>query len=187
MSSHLNLIGSIIIGGMVLLMITRFNSSLSETSKEQTLNALTIENSAAIVRLIEFDFNRMGLRVAMNTNPILQADSTRITFLSDIDYNGVVDTLRYFLSDTSSVGFTVNPRDRILYRLVNHQAQRDAALGVTHFRIRYLNSLGYATADVSQIRTFLISLRIESIVPYDQRYASFYWETRISPPNLDRF
>jgi len=187
MSSHLNLIGSIIIGGLVLLMMVRFNSSLSETSKEQTLNALTIENSAAIIRLIEFDFNRMGLRVAMNTNPIIQADSTRITFLSDIDSNGVVDTLRYFLSDTTAAGFTVNPRDRILYRLVNHQTQRDAALGVTHFRIRYLDSLGYTTTNIAQMRTFEIRLRLESIAPYDQRYSSFYWETRISPPNLDRF
>ncbi len=187
MTSHLNLIGSIIIGGLLFLMINRFNSSMSQNSKEQTLSSMTMENSTSITRLIEFDFNRMGLRVPLTTNSIVRADSNRITFLSDIDNNGAVDSVRYFLSETSAVTSTVNPRDRILYRLLNNQAQTDAALGVTRFHVRYLDSLGYETSDLSQIRTFVITLRVESIAPYDQEYPSFFWQTRISPPNLDRF
>jgi len=187
MTSHINLLGSIIIGGLLFLMINRFNSSLSQNSKEQVLTSVTMENSTSITRLIEFDFNRMGLRVPLTTSSVVLADSNRITFLSDIDDNGVVDSVRYFVSDTSLVTSTVNPRDRILYRLVNNQAQTDAALGVTRFHIRYLDQLGYTTTNLSQIRTFVITIRVESIAPYDQQYPSFYWQTRISPPNLDRF
>lgn len=187
MTSHLNLIGSIIIGGLLFLMINRFNSSVNQNSQEQLLNSVTAENSTSITRLIEFDFNRMGLRVATTSNSVIQADSNRITFLSDIDDNGVVDTVRYFVSDTSLVTSTLNPNDRILYRLVNNQEQTDAAMGVTRFHIRYLDSLGYSTVDLSQIRTFVITIRVESTVPYDDKYSSFYWQTRISPPNMERF
>lgn len=186
MTSHLNLIGSIIIGGLLFLMINKFHSSLNQNSKEQVLSSITIENSTSITRLIEFDFNRMGLRVSTNTNSVIQADSNQITFLSDIDDNGVVDTLRYFTSDTSLTPSTDNPRDRILYRLVNNEDQTDAAMGVTRFHVRYLDWLGYDTTNVSQIRTFVITLRVESIAPYDDQYPSFYWQTRITPPNLAR-
>lgn len=187
MSSYINLIGSIIIGGLLFLMINRFNSSLGQNSKEQVLNSITMENSTSITKLIEFDFNRMGLRVSMTNNSVIQADSNRITFLSDIDDNGVVDTVRYFVSNTDIVTSTVNPRDLILYRLVNNQAQKDAAMGVTRFHVRYLDRSGYDTTDLSQIKTFVITLRVESTAPYDQQYPSFYWQTRITPPNLERF
>ena len=187
MTSHLNLIGSIIIGGLLFLMINRFHSSLNQNSQEQVLDSITSDNSNSIIRLIEFDFNRMGLRVPSTTNSIIQADSNRITFLSDIDDNEAVDTVRYFVSDTNIVTSTVNPNDRILYRLVNDQDQVDAALGVTRFHVRYLDWLGYDTINLPDIRTFVITLRVESTAPYDEQYSSFYWQTRISPPNLKRF
>jgi len=187
MSSYLNLIGSIIIGGLLFLMINRYHGSLNQNSQEQVLDSMTMENSTSITKLIEFDFNRMGLRVSTTTNPVVQADSNRITFLSDIDDNGNVDTLRYYLSDTTLVTSTENPRDRILYRLVNNEAPIDAALGVTQFNILYLDWMGYETTDLSQIRTFVISLMVESIAPYEDRYSSYFWQTRISPPNIVRF
>ncbi len=187
MSSYLNLIGSILIGGLVFLMLNRFNSSISENSHEKTLAATTMQNAASIVRLIEFDFNRMGLGVASTTPVIRLADSSRITFLSDIDANGNVDSIKYILSIPDSARQTVNPRDRILYRLMNTQSQKDAALGVTRFRIRYLDALGNVTADLGLIRTLEITLYVESIAPYNNRYATFYWQTKISPPNLKKF
>lgn len=187
MSSHINLIGSILIGGLIFLMLNRFNSSINATSQEKALAANTIGNAAAIVRLIEFDFNRMGLGVASTVPVIRLADSSRITFLTDIDANGNVDSIKYVLSIPDSARRTANPRDRILYRIMNTQPQKDAALGVTRFRIRYFDSLGNITTDVSQMRTFEITLNVESVAPYDDRYASFSWQTKISPPNLKRF
>jgi len=187
MTSHFNLIGSIIIGGLLFLAINRFHSSLNQNTQEKVLDSVTIQNSTSITKLIEFDFNRMGLRTSNSSNPIILADSNRISFLTDIDNNGAVDTLRYFLSDTSLVTSTVNPRDRILYRLVNTEAPTDAALGVTQFKIRYLDWMGYETANISDIRTIEINLNVESTAPSDDKYSSFFWQTRISPPNLKRF
>ena len=187
MSSHLNLIGSFIIGGLLFLMIGRFYSSMSQNSHERTLDSITIQTASGISDLIEFDFNRMGLGAASPTTALFMADSNRIGFLSDIDHNGVVDTVRYILSDVNAASNTENPRDKILYRLVSNEPQINATLGVTEFKIRYFDSLGYETTDITQMKNFDISLMVESTTPYDNRYSQFYWQTRISPPNLLRF
>jgi len=187
MGSHLNLIGSIIIGGMMLLIINNYNSSLSQTSHERTLDAITTYSASGIAKLIEYDFNRMGLRVPQATTVIRRADSSRITFLSDIDNNGNIDSLKYILSVPDSASSTYNPRDRLLYRIMNNEPMRDAALGVTRFRIRYFDWDGHTTTDVTQMRSFEITLRVESVVPYDTVYSAFYWQTKICPPNLRRF
>ena len=187
MTSHLNLIGSILIGGLLLLMINRYHSSLDQNVKENVMDSITKQNSTSISNLIEFDLNRMGLGVSMTTNVLIQADSNRITFLSDIDQNGAVDTVRYFLSDTTVAYSTANPRDVVLYRLINTQAPEDAAMGVTRFHIRYLDAIGNETANLSQIRTFEVTLNVESTAAYNDHYATFFWQTRVTPPNLIRF
>lgn len=187
MGSHLNLIGSIIIGGMMLLIINNYSSSLSQTSHVRTLDGINTYNASSVAKLIEYDFNRMGLRVPPTTTIVRRADSSRITFLSDIDNNGNIDSVRYILSVPDSASSTYNPRDRILYRLVNAQPMRDATMGVTRFRIRYFDWDGHTTTDLAQMRSFEITLHVESVIPYDATYSNFYWQTKICPPNLRRF
>lgn len=187
MGSYLNLIGSIIIGGLLLLMINKYSSSLSQNSHEKTLDSITICNASVIAKLIEFDFNRMGLGVSNNTTALILADSNRISFLSDINENGTVDTVRYILSDLNSASATENPQDKILYRLIDNDPQQGAALGVTEFNLKYLDAIGNETTNLSQIKTFDITLTVESTIPYDNRYSKFFWQTRISPPNLLRY
>jgi len=169
------------------LMINSFHSSMNQNSNEKFLDSMTTQNSSAIAKLIEFDFNRMGLEVGQNTTALIVADSNRITFLSDINENGNVDTVKYFLSDVNAASMTENPRDMILYRLVNNEVQRDSPLGVTEFNLRYFDSIGNEITDVTQIRTFEVTLTVESTMPADDIYSAFYWQTRISPPNLLRF
>lgn len=169
------------------MIINRFYSSMSQNSHERALDSITIQNASSICELIEFDFNRMGLGVSSTTNALFLADSNRIGFLSDIDKNGVVDTVRYILSDVNAASETVNPRDKILYRFVSNESRADAALGVTKFKIKYYDSLSNETANVTQIKNFDISLTVESTMPYGNQYSQFFWQTRISPPNLLRF
>lgn len=186
MDSHLNLIGSIVIGGLLFLAINRFNSSMIQNSQEVTLNTNTGSNLSAISKLIQFDFNRIGLGVSFNISPILTADSSRMVFLSDIDMNGVVDTLSYILSGSEMAPGTENPRDKILYRIVNNQNLTDAALGITKFRLNYFDNMGNETMDPALIRRVDISLTLESTMPYDNNYSTFFWQASFSPPNLAR-
>lgn len=186
MKSFISLIGSIMIGGLLLLSLFRFNAAMTRESYEKVFDSSTFSNAAGISSVIEFDFNRMGLGVPRADSVIIEADSNRITFLSDIDKNGAVDTVRYFLSGSSDAIETDNPRDRILYRQINNEQLKDAALGVTNFLIRYLNSLSNETADLKQMKTFEITLTVESTMHYDGEYSNYTWQTKITPPNLLR-
>jgi hypothetical protein len=216
MSSYLSLIGSIIIGGIFLLSINRYHNSFNQNSDEKLLEVLTIQKSSAIIKLIEHDFNRMGFRIPTdvehpNVRSIMLADTNRIHFLAD----STVDTLKYYLSDTTLAIGTENPRDRILYRLVNNEPEVDAALGVTQFLIRYFDSNGSDVTDeiityndmitnltdpnqlvqvknqladlLAQVRTFEITLMVEGTTGYDDQYSTFHWQTRITPPNISRY
>jgi hypothetical protein len=187
LNSHLNLIGSIIIGGLMFLAINRFNASVMQNSHEVTMDTNAGKNLTAISKLIQFDFNRIGLGVPVDITPILTADTSRTVFLTDIDRNGVVDTLSYILSDPSQAYGTENPRDRILYRRINSETLTDAALGVTRFRMRYYDSMGNETYDTSIMRRLDISLTVESTMNYDLKYSKFFWQASFSPPNLARF
>ena len=148
MGSYLNLIGSIIIGGLFLLTINRYHSSFNQNIDEKLLEGINIQNSAAIIKLIEHDFNRMGFGMDTdlehpNVRSVMLADTNRIHFLTNIDNADPIDTLKYYVSDTTAVDGTENPRDRLLYRLVNDEPEADAALGVTQFQIKYFQILLY--------------------------------------------
>jgi len=198
MGSYLNLIGSFIIGGLFLLTINRYQSSFNQNSNEKLLEVITIQKSSAIIKLIEHDFNRMGFGIPTdvehpNVQAIKEAGSDYIHFYSDIDADGTVDVVKYYLSDANAADGTDNPQDKILYRLVNAEPEADAALGVTQFQLRYFKSDGNEVTDLTdsfqlaQVRTFEISLMVESTIGYDDQYSSFYWQTKITPPNIARY
>jgi len=58
---------------------------------------------------------------------------------------------------------------------------------VTDFKIRYFDAMGNETTTLADVKNFEINLTVESTIPYDDRYSEFFWQTRISPPNLLRF
>lgn len=184
MGSHLNLVGSIIIAGIIFLTINRFHSSMVETSQEKTMGSIASRNWSSLAKLIEFDFSRIGYGVSANLNPLLVADSTRIHFLSDINENGAIDTVKYELSDADAATKTENPNDKILYRLVNGQQAEEAPLGVTRFRMRYFDNRGNEITDLTQICTLEVMLEVETTSRFNERYSNYLWQTRISPPNL---
>jgi len=169
------------------LAINRYNASLVQNSHEVTMDTNAGKNLTAISKLIQFDFNRIGLGVPVDITPILTADTSSTVFLTDIDRNGVMDTLSYILSDCDQANGTENPRDCILYRRVNNETLTDAALGVTKFRVRYYDSMGNETYDTSLMRRLDISLTVESTMKFDTNYSKLFWQASFSPPNLARF
>ena len=61
MGSYLKLVGTFIIGGLMLLTINRAIAFINQTSNESVLDSISNYNANGIIKLIEFDFNRMGL------------------------------------------------------------------------------------------------------------------------------
>lgn len=190
MQSHLQLVGSILLGGLLLLTILNQSATMSSRAVEHTLENLVRENTASITEIILYDFHRMGFGAPNPENIISSFNNNSIRFLIDLDANGTIDTLQYTLSTIAAASNTPNPRDRFLYRRVNSEAQQDIGLGITNFNLNYYDKNGSVAALATTIATIEIQLTVESVfgcsVADSTYYPQNFWQTRISPPNLIR-
>jgi len=76
----LDIIGSVIIGGILILSIFRVNNSSTEDLYRGSGNLVAQTNLATVVQILETDFRRIGYcadwkQIAIPTDAILDADS----------------------------------------------------------------------------------------------------------------
>jgi len=190
MGSWIALIGSIVIGSLILLSVQQFNQDVSRDIYCDTLDNIAYGNLDELKRVIEYDFSRIGLGVNDPSQAVLtNAAATDITFRLDSDSNGVLETMRYYLSTTTDVAAaaTANPNDKVLYRVVNGGTPAIVSAGLTDYRIQYFNSAGSETANLTAIRTLVVSLTLESnYASYasSNEYPKLIWHQRFTPPSL---
>ena len=184
-STLLDIMGSILIGGILLTTTWR----LSEAATEKTYNGsgeLSLQqNLVATAQILENDFRKIGFcenwnKIPDPTKAILSADLSSLKFLTDVDADGDVDSIRYYLGPTSELYMTPNPRDRMLYRVVNNEAPAGSNLGVTQFFMIYYDALGdtipLPITITGEITSIEINVTVENVAAYDTSYSSAYWK-----------
>jgi len=146
----LDVLGSMIIGGILLLTLFRMNDTAARNTYNFSGELMLQENLVATVEVLEYDFRKIGYcenPLALpnpEVNAILYADTSEIKFLTDImvppyddpQGDGTLDSIRYYLGPASGLSGTPNPNDRMLYRVVNG-VPTGVNLGITYFKIRY--------------------------------------------------
>lgn len=193
-STLLDIIGSTVIGGILLLTLWRVNDSTVDNHYYYSNDLMVQKNLITIVQIIENDFKKIGYckdpdKIPNPTKSIRLADSSKIRFYTDTDNDGDLDSLYYYLGPTSELRETPNPRDRILYRQINNQTPYGGNLGVTEFKIEYFDALGNSiTSPVvtpSQIAMMQISVQVENISAYKENYSNAYWrQVKLAARNL---
>ena len=152
------------------------------------------KNLVEIVELLEYDFRKIGFCVDWDKIPnpsasILSADSSSISFLTDKESDGIVDTLTYFLGSTDELLQTPNPNDKFLYRVSNNDTPIGANLGITEFEIKYFDTLGeeisFPITETGEIHTLQINIKVENTSGYNQEYTTAFWrQIRLAARNL---
>lgn len=148
----LDVLGSMVIGGILLLTLFRMNDNTTRNTYNFSGELIVQQNLVTSVEVLEYDFRKIGFCEDPTKLPhpeedaILFADTSEIKFLTDLMItpygstdpkgDGTLDTLEYFLGAASELTGTPNPNDRILYRIVNGSS-KGVNLGVTKFKIRY--------------------------------------------------
>lgn len=183
MNYMLDIVGSFIIGGLLLLAVMSSYSNVNEFALISSMNLAVQENLREWTQIVRHDFRKIGYHVNDPASAIQSCDSTSISFLADIDNNGIVDSVSYFLSEPDQVPGTENPRDRMLYRLVSGQ-QISGSLGLTDFQLRYYDGAGNPTWVPSTVKAVEVFVQIESPFPLDTTYVWSNWRGVISPLNL---
>jgi hypothetical protein len=193
-STLLDILGSIIIGGLVLLILFRVNTSA--TSNLYTNNSEANVQSAMISvgSVLEEDFRKIGYckdwtKIPDPTKAILFADTSSIKFLTDLNNDGNVDTLSYYLGPASELLNTPNPNDRLLYRVANSDVPKSSNVGITEFKITYFDSFGNILSTPvtppSQIQKMQIDIMVENAEPIDSTYVVAFWrQLRLTARNL---
>ncbi len=193
-SSILDILGAIITGGMLMLILFRLNDAGVQNTYNNTQDLIVQQNLTSVIDVMESDLRKLGYckdwnKIPDPTKSILVADSTRIKFLTDLDNNGTVDTLDYYVGTTTELKDTPNPNDRMLYRVVNHDKPRSANLGITYFNLLYFGALGdtlsFPIVNTGSIQSIQISIRVEDTEAYQNEYRDAFWrQVRLSSRNL---
>ncbi len=196
----LDLIGSAMFAAMLLLMGLELNINVSNGNDSYRADVVVQEGLVSIVQAVEFDFRKMGYNVADPTTVIVRADSDHISFLTDLEDNGIIDTVDWYAGRL--ITSSPNPHDRLLIRRMAKPGSPPSlvgsAPGVTKFGLRYLNQEGVETPIKSQVWIIETTIRVES--PWkvqdptimNEKYqqwgysAAFWRQTRLAGRNLRR-
>lgn len=191
-STLIDLIGSTIIGGYVLLLLLRINSASTENSFTYQEELVLQQNLTSSAQIIEHDFRKIGYCKNITAIPdpskaILEAQEHSIKFLTDSNMDGFVDTMRYYLGTTDELSHTANPNDKYLYRVVNRDSAMGASSGITEFRLVYMNvsndTLHFPIVDPGEIASMEINLAVEKTDAFGDRsdttkkflYSGAFW------------
>ena len=190
----LDILGSIIIGGILMTIAWRLSDAATEKTYNNSGELALQQNLVTVAQIIEWDFRKIGYcadwkKLPDPTKAILYADTSSIKFLSDIDADGTLDSIFYYLGPTSELSATENPRDRVLYRVVNNETPAQSNLGVTRFYMVYYDALGdsvhFPVTNYGIIASIEINVVVENVAAYDQKYSSAYWrQIRMVSRNL---
>jgi hypothetical protein len=190
----IDILGSIIIGGILMTIAWRLSDAATEKTYNNSGELALQQNLATVAQIIEWDFRKIGYCADWNklpdpTKAILYADTSAIKFLTDVDADGNLDSIYYYLGPTSELSMTENPRDKILYRVENDETPAPSNLGITRFYMVYFDALGDSihlpVANYGLIASIEINVVVENVAAYDEKYSSAYWrQIRMVARNL---
>jgi len=185
---------SIIVGGISFFTLFRSQSAYNLGEKMADLHyraRQSMDRMSEDIRLAGYGVDAGGLA-------ILQAKRKEMTMLSDLDDDGDIDTVHFYLSDPNGLQSTPNPNDRILYKSMNGSSP-GAQLGFSFTKIMFgfydesgndLVFYGgpdpYVQAEkLMEIR--LITIELTAAMPKpdkDGTYRSLELKSSINPRNL---
>lgn len=205
-STILDIIGSIIVGGFLMLLLWRLDDAAVQNVYNNSEELILQRNLVTSVTILENDFRRIGYckdyTLLRTTDAIISATDTSIIFLTDIGDNSTVDTVSYYIGPASEVTSTPNPRDRFLYRVINNETPVGVSLGITEFRLVYFDVFGDSlqtpviiVPNQSTISSIEINVKVENVAGYGgsssedekNKYSTAYWrQIRLASMNLNK-
>lgn len=195
MNVLIDIFGSIFIAGILLLMILKLNLFASNSSYYSDNELKLQQNAKTLAEIINYDLRKIGYNY--DSTALIVAQPTRIKFYADMNPpgtagHGTVDVVEYYLGDSTEVTATPNPRDKILYRILNYvDTTGGPSLGLVDLKFSYLNSHGIATTSLDSVKYIKAEFWVE---PYDpvtnfitgtkDSTVFTYWELTINPRNI---
>ncbi len=179
MDSGLSLALSIIIGSIFVLTIMSAQENLHELKIKNQLESIVQEKADFVNYVLSTDFERIGSKLPLGEITgvyLLKGDTTSISFLTDTtrhsDPANQIDTIKYTLGPVSELSHTDNPKDKILYRLINDGPKMGISESLTHLRFKFLKQ-DLTEANAAQMNS-VKAIEIKGIVQTGYAYGTFW-------------
>lgn len=204
MAAILDVISSMLFGGTLFMIILTSNEIATETQATYNGDMFVQELLTNTAQLVEGEFRNMGFNVPQVLPSITRADSTAISFLTDLDRDGTIDTVKYTLGNITELPETPNELDCLLKRQVNNDPVMSVG-AVTVFHLSYLTKEGVRIPSpvphdrLGEVRMVEVTMEVQnpyapartaSMVKSGERtalYSSSLWQqTRLSSQNTRR-
>ena len=205
MAVMIDIISSMVLGGLLLLGIINADAVVTENSSILNGNLLVQQMLITTAQLVEGEFRNMGVGVPTDSGTVLAAGNTSIIYLTDLNRDGAMDQIQYYLGPVHELGNIQNDSVRLLHRRVNNGPIQSVG-EVSKFSLRYFSQNEMDTlvppipaADLNMIRVVEITMEVQNRDalyrnPYDVHpgernafYSSSYWrQTRLASQNLKR-
>jgi hypothetical protein len=194
MNILIDLIGSTFIGGLLLLLILKLNLYSQNTSISSDTELSMQQNAKTLAEILNYDLRKVGYNC--DSTAIITADSNKIKFYADMNEPGTIgygtmDVVEYFLSSTSKVSGTKNPKDVILTRVLNGtDTLGGPSLGLVKLVFSYFDQGFVPTNSPDSIKYIKTEFWVESLEPIEVNFGTqtgypfTYWEMTINPRNI---
>jgi hypothetical protein len=191
MGVMIDIIGSTIIRGAIVLVILNLSVSLNNALSQKTVRAALKQKMVVPAQILTDDIRLAGYnQPAFPPKSFAIAKADEIQFVADLNSDSTTDVVHYYLG-APPTGST----HRVLYRQLNGGASFELARDVDSLIFTYYTSTGAAIlpgTNRSGIKSISIKLVIESNIQAIEgigndntaRYEKAYWERTIFPQNM---
>ncbi|MFI5253285.1 MAG: hypothetical protein ACHQQQ_12740 [Bacteroidota bacterium] len=194
-SSIFDIIGSIFIAGTLYIMVINMQNDISQMTYTDGSDLIVQTNITTVTRLLEKDFRLIAYcakpdSFTQTSNSIVAAGAHNISFLADVNGDGTMDTVKYYVGSPSDLPLTPNPNDFPLYRQINSQPAAMYNVGLTQFDFAYFDWMATPktlpiTFPYSGVLEIQLTIMLKSPVLPDSLGAYSYWrQLRLSARNL---
>ncbi|MBR9978879.1 MAG: hypothetical protein KFH87_12405 [Bacteroidetes bacterium] len=184
MGSHLDIIGSVIIAGMIILNFAFLMGERTESQIESSNQITAQTNVSDVTQTLRFDLRKTGF--GCDSLPIIQATENTFIFRSDLANDGILDTIGYYFGG-SALG-SIENSESLLYRIVNGKKHHGHDLGLTSCRFVDYKTDKYGTltetSSLGDIRAIGVKMRVRGQMKEDGKYPTSQNEFTVSPKNL---
>jgi hypothetical protein len=189
MGVMIDIIGSTIIRGVIVLVILSLNVSLNNALTQKTVQAALKLKMLVPTQVLTDDMMLAGYNQGTTkVFPMARANETQ--FVADLNNDGTADIVHYYLG-AAPAGST----HRVLYRQLNLGTSFELARDVISLTFSYYSSLGSPIIPGDNklgIKSISIKLKIESNIQAIEgigtgntaNYETAYWERTIFPQNM---
>ncbi len=175
MNESLDIIGSYLIGGAIVLALVALTLTYNNRAQETKLSEIAQRTTQDAGKIIEYDFNKLGYRVTTG-NKIISITKSSITFLADLDNNATTDTITYSV---------IKQNDGLyLSREVTAGSQTKSwTMPVQSFNISGIDSTGSSTYNTANVKGISISF-VTSKQSSSLYTIGAFWQRDFFPKNL---